>query len=377
MKTQQEYHVEKAGVISVQTSYQGKISARSDVHGLCHVCGDRASGRHYGVASCEGCKSFFKRSIRCDVRYSCRFNYQACPINVKTRSRCQYCRFQKCLRVGMRKEAIKQTENTSTPPPLLLTCPTTTPYPFKPTVHPPHSYTHQLAPSHLACLVRANWLAQCREPIKYINLVNFPMKHERITTRILRYIVEWAKSLPFFMDLCQNDKQSLLESCWLELFLLVVAQYQLLPDLAKLLMLLKGRNVDKTVRHIEAEVNQCKALNCDDVEMECLKAIVLFNADCPDVTEQSTTRRLKEEILVSMNDYTRSQYPKISIAHLGGMLLYLPRLRYVKFLIPRDFIFPDVTKNPDFISSFIKDVLYLPVTVGTDPKLLKYNVLPR
>lgn len=143
---------------------------------------------------------------------------------------------------------------------------------------PQKSYTHQLPPSHLASLVRANWLARCREPMKYLNLVNLPMRHERITTKVLRYIVEWAKSLPFFVDLCQNDKQSLLESCWLELFLLVVVQYQLLPDLAKLLMLLKGRNVDKTVRLIEAEVNQCKALNCDDVEMECLKAIVLFNA---------------------------------------------------------------------------------------------------
>ena len=104
------------------------------------------------------------------------------------------------------------------------------------------------------------------------------MKQERITTRILRYMVEWAKSLPFFMHLCESDKQSMLEACWLELFLLVVTQYQLLPDLAKLLLLLKGRNVDKTVRQIEVEVNRCRALNCDDIEMECLKAIVLYNA---------------------------------------------------------------------------------------------------
>lgn len=70
---------------------------------LCKICGDTASGNHFGVLSCEACKSFFRRSIRAGARYSCRAN-RNCAIEKHTRNRCQYCRLQKCVQIGMRKE---------------------------------------------------------------------------------------------------------------------------------------------------------------------------------------------------------------------------------------------------------------------------------
>ena len=70
---------------------------------LCKVCDDIASGNHFGVLSCEACKSFFRRSIRAGARYACRGN-RACAIEKHTRNRCQYCRLQKCAEMGMRKE---------------------------------------------------------------------------------------------------------------------------------------------------------------------------------------------------------------------------------------------------------------------------------
>lgn len=71
---------------------------------LCVVCGDRASGRHYGAISCEGCKGFFKRSIRKQLGYQCRGNKE-CEVTKHARNRCQYCRLQKCLARGMRSDS--------------------------------------------------------------------------------------------------------------------------------------------------------------------------------------------------------------------------------------------------------------------------------
>lgn len=72
---------------------------------ICKVCGDTASGNHFGVLSCEACKSFFRRSIRSSARYACRAS-RGCAIEKHTRNRCQYCRLQKCAQMGMRKEGM-------------------------------------------------------------------------------------------------------------------------------------------------------------------------------------------------------------------------------------------------------------------------------
>ncbi|VDD91105.1 unnamed protein product [Enterobius vermicularis] len=73
---------------------------------ICAICGDRASGKHYGVYSCEGCKGFFKRTVRKDLSYSCREN-RNCVIDKRQRNRCQYCRYKKCQRMGMKREDVK------------------------------------------------------------------------------------------------------------------------------------------------------------------------------------------------------------------------------------------------------------------------------
>ncbi|XP_059350146.1 probable nuclear hormone receptor HR3 isoform X3 [Daphnia carinata] len=72
----------------------------------CKVCGDKSSGVHYGVITCEGCKGFFRRSQSSVVNYQCP-RQKNCVVDRVNRNRCQYCRLQKCLALGMSRDAVK------------------------------------------------------------------------------------------------------------------------------------------------------------------------------------------------------------------------------------------------------------------------------
>jgi len=74
---------------------------------ICMICDDKATGLHYGIITCEGCKGFFKRTVQNKRVYTCVADGN-CEINKAQRNRCQYCRFQKCLERGMVLAAVRE-----------------------------------------------------------------------------------------------------------------------------------------------------------------------------------------------------------------------------------------------------------------------------
>ncbi|KAK6747812.1 hypothetical protein RB195_000790 [Necator americanus] len=73
----------------------------------CAVCGDCPAKIHYGVLACFGCKGFFRRAVK-DGRnkYVCRFD-KNCEVTKFERNACRYCRFRKCLLVGMNPDFVR------------------------------------------------------------------------------------------------------------------------------------------------------------------------------------------------------------------------------------------------------------------------------
>ncbi|ESO07457.1 hypothetical protein HELRODRAFT_137822, partial [Helobdella robusta] len=69
----------------------------------CRICGEKASGFHYGANTCEACKGFFRRSLQRKESYRC-FGSGDCTIQPGKRSACAACRYKKCLALGMSKD---------------------------------------------------------------------------------------------------------------------------------------------------------------------------------------------------------------------------------------------------------------------------------
>ncbi|KAJ8962063.1 hypothetical protein NQ314_005846 [Rhamnusium bicolor] len=94
---------DKTGLLHTSLPAQPGISRQQLINSPCPICGDKISGFHYGIFSCESCKGFFKRTVQNRKNYVCLRGAQ-CPVTVATRKKCPACRFDKCLQCGMKLE---------------------------------------------------------------------------------------------------------------------------------------------------------------------------------------------------------------------------------------------------------------------------------
>ncbi|XP_068085582.1 COUP transcription factor 2 isoform X2 [Anabrus simplex] len=349
----------------------------------CIVCGDKSSGKHYGQFTCEGCKSFFKRSVRRNLTYSCRGN-RNCPIDQHHRNQCQYCRLKKCLKMGMRREGALDFWSTSAgkrrrpraavqrgrvPP----TQPPGLPGQFALTNGDAASAAaavglngHSYLSSYISLLLRAepyptSRYGQCMQPNNIMGIDNIC----ELAARLLFSAVEWARNIPFFPDLQVTDQVALLRLVWSELFVLNASQCSMPLHVAPLLaaagLHASPMAADRVVafmdhiRIFQEQVEKLKALHVDSAEYSCLKAIVLFTTDACGLSDVAHIESLQEKSQCALEEYCRTQYPN-QPTRFGKLLLRLPSLRTVSSQVIEQLFFVRlVGKTP--IETLIRDML--------------------
>lgn len=188
---------------------------------LCAVCGDTAACQHYGVRTCEGCKGFFKRTVQKGSKYVCLAD-KACPVDKRRRNRCQFCRFQKCLTVGMVKEVVR-TDSLKGRRGRLPSKPKS---PQESPPSPPVSLITALVRAHVDTspdLTNLDYSQYCDSVALYDATISEAEKIQQfysLLTTSVDVIKHFADRLPGFSDLCAEDQDLLFQSAALELYVL-------------------------------------------------------------------------------------------------------------------------------------------------------------
>uniref|UniRef100_A0A0C9RQH6 Esrrb_0 protein n=1 Tax=Fopius arisanus TaxID=64838 RepID=A0A0C9RQH6_9HYME len=300
---------------------------------VCLVCGDVASGFHYGVASCEACKAFFKRTIQGNIEYTCPANGE-CEINKRRRKACQACRFQKCLRQGMLKEGVRldrvrggrQKYRRATDPYL----------PVKTVTLDDNKVIEAL----IAC-----------EPdtLQVFNVAHTLDTDQRVLGQLsdlydreLVGIIGWAKQIPGFSGLALNDQMRLLQSTWAEILTFCLA-WRSIPNTGRLRFaqdftlderLARECHCTELFSHCIQIVERVQKLNLSREEFYVLKALILTNSDIR-LDEPQSLYRLRDSILNSLSDCVAAVRPGQTMRATQNMFLVMPSLRQADGIVRR------------------------------------------
>uniref|UniRef100_A0A673AD57 Estrogen receptor 2b n=1 Tax=Sphaeramia orbicularis TaxID=375764 RepID=A0A673AD57_9TELE len=317
---------------------------KADMH-FCAVCHDYASGYHYGVWSCEGCKAFFKRSIQGHNDYICPATNQ-CTIDKNRRKSCQACRLRKCYEVGMMKCGVRRER-----------CSYRGPRHRRGGLHPRDptggrglvrvgvgwvleargiSTWRRRSPPSLRCPSSspASWRPSppiyLREDLKKpFTETSMMMSLTNLADKELVLMISWAKKIPGFVELCLADQIHLLKCCWLEILMLGLMWRE------------EGQCVEGIMEIFDmllAATSRFRELKLQREEYVCLKAMILLNSSesrFPQTAEELESRNKLLRLLDAVIDALVWAISKLGLSsqqqtlRLGHLTMLLSHIRHV------------------------------------------------
>ncbi|CAL1532147.1 unnamed protein product [Lymnaea stagnalis] len=328
----------------------GAVPGSSIQAKLCQVCNDNASGFHYGVWSCEGCKAFFKRSIQGPVDYICPAT-NTCTIDKHRRKSCQACRLRRCYEVGMNKgsqrkerkssantsglkgkrcradssdSAINSTNNGASSSKVYF------------------SFSQAAKRSRSASILEALQKADLPVlesyhnhslPATRVHLLNTLIK---LADRELVYLINWAKHVPGYTCLTLSDQVHLIECCWMELLLLNCA-FRSMEHEGRILVFAPDFHLERhqwgltgmgdVLEQVAAVSEQMVLYNLNKEELLLLQATVLVNAEVRRLDSFVKIQEMRQVILDVFMEVAGRHQGYGSWRHAPSILLLLTHIR--------------------------------------------------
>ncbi|NXQ86415.1 ANDR protein, partial [Nyctibius grandis] len=256
----------------------------------CLICGDEASGCHYGALTCGSCKVFFKRAAEGKQKYLCA-SRNDCTIDKFRRKNCPSCRLRKCYEAGMTLGArkLKKLSNLKTQDDADGASSSSPTEEQAPKMVMTHIDGYECQPIFLNVLEAIEPGVVCAghdnsQPDSFSNLLS---SLNELGERQLVYVVKWAKALPGFRNLHVDDQMSIIQYSWMGLMVFAMGwrsftnvnsrMLYFAPDLVfNEYRMHKSRMYSQCVRmrHLSQEFGW---LQITPQEFLCMKALLFFS----------------------------------------------------------------------------------------------------
>ncbi|KRZ67093.1 Hepatocyte nuclear factor 4-alpha [Trichinella papuae] len=242
----------------------------------CVICKDRATGRHYGTNSCDGCKGFFRRTVRKKQHYVCRFD-QKCVIDRDKRNSCRHCRFQKCLAAGMRKEAVQNERD------------------------------------QIKRHIQEGKVDSAAQ--HWVGFFSMLMEAEKKSSPVRVSVITNASHAGADEKLDSVSKLATLTD---------IATAFIIGRLGQSSSTFSSVGTRRSV--LDELVEPMRELNPDDTEYACIKALLFFNQNITGLHSKNEVKDLRSKVLIGLQTYCAENCKKDPL-RFGNLLLLLPPLQ--------------------------------------------------
>jgi len=327
--------------------------------------------------------------MRKDQGYRCRLN-KDCDVNKNYRNRCQYCRLQKCLAMGMRSDTPRtnpQVPNVKTSVSIItngsgnvkprvvtpelptVPCPMVTEDTLAVEEDESQAMIEEEIKENNKSMNEAimNMLSTVKQSFEEDKDEQLPLPKVLLTrdqsiftiskssstkfinihfigevaSRVLFSTVHWVRQLSFFSSLHPNNQTKLMKRCWLDLFVLGLAQCQdnlhlddilaAVADNVKTVAemdqssLVRVRQVTQNVCKLKEYISAINKLDLSNVEFGLLKIIALFNS-YPTSINAEYYEAISDKALTELRDEAKTRETGLETRY-SKILLRLSPLR--------------------------------------------------